>query len=76
MSPQLVINTYKAFWKHIKTSVESLPLKDDITEEDFKSYKTNYNLPYIGKLYCNYECLKKAKIKAKYRNDRHQYKED
>ena len=75
--PQLVLNTYKAFCKHIKTSIESLPLKEDITEEEFKSYKTNYNLPYIGKLYCNYDDLEKAKKTLKYKNnDRHQHKED
>lgn len=77
IAPQLVINTYKAFWKHIKTNIETLPLKEEITEEEFKSYKTNYNLPYIGKLYCNYEDLEKAKSTLKNKqNDRHQHKED
>ena len=54
-----------------------MPLKEEITEEEFKSYKTNYNLPYIGKLYCNYEDLEKAKSTLKNKqNDRHQHKED
>lgn len=74
---QIVLNTYKAFWKYIKKNIEIIPLKEDIDEKDFKSYKTNYNLPYIGKLYCNYESLEKAKQALKKRhNDRHQHKED
>lgn len=77
ISPQLVLNTYKAFWRQIKTNIEALPLKEEINEEDFKSYKTNYNIPYIGKLYCNYEDLERAKKIANYKkNDRHQHKED
>lgn len=74
---QLVLNTYKVFWKYIKANIEVLPLKEDIDEEEFKSYKTNYNLPYIGKLYCTYENLEKAKKTLKKKqDDRHQHKED
>lgn len=76
MSPQVVLTVYKAFWKHIKSSIESLPLKQDLSEEDFNSYKTNYNLPYIGKLYCNYDSLVNAKNKLKYSNDRYKYQKD
>lgn len=76
VSPQIVLAVYKAFWKHIKSNIESLPLKQDISEEDFNSYKTNYNLPYIGKLYCNYDSLVNAKKKLKYSNARYKYQKD
>lgn len=70
---QLIINTYKSFWRFIKENIEALPLKEDLSEEDFEGYKKNFNLPYLGKLYCNFEDWEKIKKKN---NDRHQYKED
>lgn len=74
---QLVLDTYKAFWGYIKSNIVNLPLKEDLSEEDFNSLQRNFNLPYLGKFYCNYDSWLKAKNHLNYKNnDRHKYKED
>lgn len=49
---ELVKNTYKAYWQFIRTTIQELPLKEDIDEEQFSNMKTNFNIPSLGKLSC------------------------
>lgn len=73
---QVILNVYKSFWEFIKDTAEELPLKEDLTEEDFNDLKLNFNLPYIGKLYCNYDTYVKTK-KIHYKsNVGHKHKEN
>lgn len=65
MPEKVVQDTYKAYWKFIRETIEKLPLKD-VDENMFNTLRTNFNLPYIGKLYCNLECWKGATNKDKY----------
>ena len=58
---KLVDRTYRAFWLFINQSIQSLPLKEDIDEEDFAKLKTNFNIPSLGKLTCTYESMLKVK---------------
>ena len=58
LSKTLVDKTYKAFWRAIKEHIIALPLKQDLTEEEFKKLKPNVNIPSIGKLYVPYERYK------------------
>lgn len=51
----IVGKTYKAYWKFIRDSISKLPLKEDMQEEDFKSLRTNFNIPSLGKLCCDYD---------------------
>ena len=62
----LVDKTYKAFWRFIKDTVSTLPLKEDLTEEEFKKLKVNFNIPSLGKLNCTYKNYQNIK---KYYND-------
>lgn len=48
----LVKNTYRAYWQFIRDTIQELPLKEDISEEDFSKLKTNFNIPSLGKLTC------------------------
>lgn len=48
----LVRKTYKAYWQFIRDTIQELPLKDDINEEEFQKLKTNFNIPALGKLTC------------------------
>lgn len=52
---ELVSKTYDAYWRFIRESISSLPLKSDLSKEQFDSLKTNFNIPSIGKLSCNYQ---------------------
>lgn len=59
----LVDRTYKAYWKTIRDYVSSLPLKEDLSEEDFAKLRPNINIPSLGKLYVNvdrYNAMKKS----------------
>ena len=50
-SQKLVDKTYKAYWKAVKMYIEALPLKDELTDEEFEDLRPNINIPSIGKLY-------------------------
>lgn len=63
LSPQKVKDVYKLFWLFIREKVRRLPLKEVMTEEEFKGLKTNFNVPSLGKLYVNYKDIKKHNAK-------------
>ena len=52
---EVIDKTYKAYWLFIKDHIQSLPLKDDLNEEDFAKLRTNFNIPSLGKLSCTYD---------------------
>jgi hypothetical protein len=59
---QLVLNTYKAYWRSIRDSISLLPLKDQQDENSYSKLYTSYNIPSLGKLHCTYqEYLNKRK---------------
>lgn len=47
---KLVDKTYRAYWKSIREYIVSLPLKDDLTDDEFKDIRPNINIPSLGKL--------------------------
>lgn len=57
---------YKSYWKFIRSIIKELPLKTDLTEEEFKCLKTNFNIPSLGKLACTYKKLKGEKERYKH----------
>lgn len=52
---EVVEKTYKAYWLFIKSHIQSLPLKENLNEEDFAKLRTNFNIPSLGKLNCTYD---------------------
>lgn len=57
---------YNSFWEFVRSSIEDLPLKEDLSEEQFNQLQTNFNIPSIGKLYCTYDRYKGIKDRYKY----------
>ena len=55
LPPEVVDTAYKSYWKFIKQTIQSLPLKDDISEEDFAKLRTNFNIGSLGKLCVTYK---------------------
>lgn len=54
--PEEVVDTaYKSFFEFIRATIVALPLKDELSKEDFDRLRTNFNIPSIGKLHCTYE---------------------
>ena len=52
---EVVDKAYKAYWLFIKNHIQSLPLKENLNEEDFAKLRTNFNIPSLGKLNCTYD---------------------
>lgn len=57
---------YKSFWKYVRSTIIELPLKNNLTEEEFNSLKTNFNIPSLGKLNVTYDRLVGVKKRFKY----------
>ena len=51
---ELVENTYKAYWIFIRDTIEELPLKTGLTQDEYMNLRTNINIPSLGKLNCTY----------------------
>ena len=49
-----VHKVYIDYWHFIKDSIQQLPLKQDITEEEFSKLKTSFNISSLGHLTCSY----------------------
>lgn len=60
---EVVKSAYESYWKFIRTKIIELPLKDDLSEEQFNELRTNFNVPSIGKLTCTYGRYKSLKDK-------------
>ena len=66
LPPEVVDTAYKSYWKFIKQTIQSLPLKDDISEEEFAKLRTNFNIPSLGKLTCTFDRMVGVKKRFKY----------
>lgn len=65
---ELVEKTYKAYWKVVKEHIVSLPLKQDLSDEDFLKLQPNINIPSIGKLTVTLDRYKRMKKSQEYKN--------
>jgi len=72
LSEATITKTYKAYWLFIKETIGALPLKEELTEEEYSKLKTNFNIPNLGKLACPYQRWQAVKNKSnKLREIRH-----
>nr|DAE29022.1 MAG TPA: Histone family protein DNA-binding protein, Burkholderia ambifaria, Histone family.85A [virus sp. ctPYc18] len=63
---EVVKLAYESYWKFIRESIKSLPLGEDLSEEDFSKLKTNFNIPSLGKLSCTYDRMVGVKKRYEY----------
>lgn len=63
---EVVDAAYKSYWDFIKQTIQSLPLKDDIDEEEFAKLRTNFNIPSLGKMTCTFDRMMGVKKRFKY----------
>lgn len=59
----VVDRSYRTYWRVIRQHITSLPLKEDLTDEEFLKLRPNVNIPSIGKLYVTLEDYRKIKNK-------------
>lgn len=55
LPPQVVKEAYESSWTFIRNNIKALPLKEDLSKEEFDKLRTNFNIPSIGKLSCTYD---------------------
>ena len=55
LPPDTVDKIYKAYWRYIRDTIQTLSLKDNLSEEEFSKLKSNFNIPSLGKLTCTYK---------------------
>lgn len=61
LSKRMVDKIYKLYWKSVREYIKSLPLKKDLTDEEFMKLKPNVNIPSLGKFYVSLDRYKKLK---------------
>ena len=66
ISREVVDLAYKSYWKFIKQTIQELPLKEDINEEEFSKLRTNFNVPSLGKIVCTYDRMMGVKKRYNY----------
>lgn len=52
---KFVDRVYRSYWRAVREHISSLPLKEDLTDEEFAQLQPNVNIPSIGKLYVTAE---------------------
>lgn len=62
----VIKNTYLSYWLFIKNTIESLPITDNMIEEDFNKLRVSFNIPKLGKLYTSFDKYKRIKNKYLY----------
>lgn len=63
---EVVRKAYESYWLFVRETISELPLKSELSEEEFNELRTNFNIPSIGKLSCTYDRYKAVKGKQKY----------
>lgn len=58
LSKEDIERIYKYYWLYIRTYIENLPLKNNLSKEEFSKLRTNFNIPSIGKLTCSFDKYK------------------
>lgn len=62
---EVVKFAYNSYWKFIRETISNLPLKKNITKEEFNKLQLNINVPSLGKFYCDYNRFKYIKNNIK-----------
>ena len=67
---RIVDRTYRAYWRVIREHITALPLKKDLTDEEFLKLQPNVNIPSIGKLHVTLDRYKRMKKAMKIRQEK------
>lgn len=66
LEPEVVKAAYQSQWQFIRNTIEALPLKEELSEEEFSQLRTSFNIPSLGKLYTTDEKVRRAKRRVEY----------
>lgn len=63
---EIVGKVYRAYWLALKQVVQALPLKEDLTEENFSKLRTSFNIPSLGKMFVTFDRYQGVKRRFQY----------
>lgn len=63
---EVVKAAYYSDWEFRRKVIEELPLKEDLSEEEFRELRVNFNLPSLGKIHLTFERYLAVKEKFRY----------
>ena len=63
---EVVREAYESYWGYIRCTISELPLKEDLSEDEFNKLRTNFNIPSLGKLAVTWDRYKAIKARYKY----------
>ena len=66
MPQEVVKEAYESYWKFIREHIKALPLKEDLSKEEFDKLRTNFNIPSLGKIHCTYDRMLGVKKRLLY----------
>jgi hypothetical protein len=66
---KFVDKVYRSYWRAVREHISSLPLKEDLTDEEFMKLQPNVNIPSLGKLYVTLGKYRAMKEGFKLRNN-------
>lgn len=66
MSEARVRDIYQAYWQFYIDKVRELPIREGMTQEDFKGLKSGFHIQKIGKFFCNYKTYNKLMRNREY----------
>lgn len=55
LPPKVVKEAYESLWTFIRNNIKALPLKEDLSKEEFDKLRINFNIPSIGKMSVTWE---------------------
>lgn len=67
---EVVKEAYLSYWKFVKSKIAELPLDEELSEDQFKELRTNFNVPSIGKLTCTYDRFLRVRQKQQYKKEK------
>lgn len=60
--PENVVKAaYLSAWKFVVRKIQELPLKEDLTDEEFNKLRTNFNMPSLCKIYVTGDMYRRTK---------------
>lgn len=68
LSKTMVNKIYQAYWQGVRDHIKDLPLKEDLTDEQFNNLRPNVNVPSIGKFYITSDRYHRIKKQTEYLN--------
>jgi hypothetical protein len=57
---------YGSAWEFIKLKMQEIPLRDNLTEEEFDKYRPNFNIPELGKFVVTWDKYQRVKRRMEY----------